>query len=603
MRVRDAALGGTEADRSELGAVPALADLIDPPMLQSMMDDFHYLTHIPMALIDLEGTVIVSAGWQDVCMNFHRVHPETCAACIESDTVLTRDIAVGTAQLYQCRNGMWDAATPIVVGDTRIANLFTGQFFFEDEPVDLDFFRKQAARYGFDEPSYLSAIERVPRLSHSAVDIGLRFLKNLSIMISDLSFSRLTNERLYERERRVARLNGALTVIDTSIHGTLDADEMLRRVVVEAAEALECESSALDLREENRWVIRYVYRFPEESIGRAFTDQEVPFAALAVADQAPIVIDDSFSDPRADPEVQRAYNVRSMMVTPLVVHGSVIGLLFFNYHEKPHTFLPEEVTFAQRLSASLGLAIENARLYERQHEIADRLQEALLSVPERVPGIEFAHAYRSAAEVARVGGDFYDLFELDQRQVGLIIGDIAGKGLEAAVLTSMVKNAVRAHANEQGKTPQRILQLANEVVYRATKSDTFATVFFGVLDRLDGRLLYANAGHSAPMVVDADGHATSLGATGPLLGAFPDAHFSEAETRLRLGDTLLLYTDGLTEARAKRELYGEPRVVKVLGRHAGDAPADIVDALVKDASEYAGGQLRDDMAILAVRRV
>ncbi|MHB1477842.1 MAG: PocR ligand-binding domain-containing protein, partial [Coriobacteriia bacterium] len=151
--------------RAQSDAAPELAALVDVPTLQSMMDDFHAVTHIPMALVDLEGTVIVGAGWQDACTVFHRTNEQTRAHCIASDTILTAEIHAGEMKLYKCRNGMWDAATPIFVGGGRVGNLFTGQFFFDDESIDLEFFREQARRYGFEESAYLAAIESVPRLS------------------------------------------------------------------------------------------------------------------------------------------------------------------------------------------------------------------------------------------------------------------------------------------------------------------------------------------------------------------------------------------------------------------------------------------------------
>ena len=125
-----------------------LADIIDAPAIQSLMDHFHELAHIPMAIIDLQGKVLVGAGWQDVCTKFHRVHPETCKHCIESDTQLSAGVASGEFKLYRCKNNMWDVATPIMVGGRQVGNLFTGQFFFDDEPLDYDLFRSQARRYG-----------------------------------------------------------------------------------------------------------------------------------------------------------------------------------------------------------------------------------------------------------------------------------------------------------------------------------------------------------------------------------------------------------------------------------------------------------------------
>lgn len=594
---------------------PALMSALDVPILQTMMNDFYTLTSIPMSLLDLQGNVIVGSGWQDVCVRFHRRHPDACAACVESDTALTVDIPEGTAQLYRCKNGLWDAASPVFVDNVKVGNLFTGQFFFEDEPTDVDFFREQARRYGFDESAYLAAIESAPRLSREAVDTGLRFLTNLASMISRLTNSNIERERalkaeheaqtalgrLYERERRSAELNAALTKIDNSIHGTLDVDEMLRRVVVEAANALGCESSALDLREGDSWVIRYVHRFPPETVGLRFSDSDVPFATMAAAERAPVVIDDAFADPRVQPVVQRAYNVRSVMVTPLVIQEEVLGVLFFNYHEDLHHFQPEEITFARRLSTSLSLALETARLYAAERLIADKLQEAMLSLPDEVPGIDFAHAYHAAGTAARVGGDFYDLFELDPDRTGIVIGDVSGKGLDAAVLTSMIKNAIRAHASEREKPPHRILELASGLVYRNTPSESFATVFFGILDKTDGTLQYANGGHPPPMLVTGQGEIAMLASTGPLVGAFSDTQYDPARVTVHAGDSLVLYTDGLTEARDGEGLFGETRTMDLVREKAGQPPADIVTALVGEAVGYSKGTLKDDLAILVIR--
>ncbi len=112
-----------------------LADIIDVPKIQSLMDEFHKLVGIPMAIIDLKGNVLVGVGWQKICTQFHRVHPETCKHCLESDLQLTAGIAPGEFRLYKCKNNMWDVATPIMVGGQHMGNLFCGQFFFEGEAV------------------------------------------------------------------------------------------------------------------------------------------------------------------------------------------------------------------------------------------------------------------------------------------------------------------------------------------------------------------------------------------------------------------------------------------------------------------------------------
>ena len=187
-----------DMESADDASIPPFADLVEVAALQSMMDDFYEVTSIPTAVIDLEGIVIVGSGWQDVCTQFHRKNPETCANCIESDTVLTADIPAGESKLYQCKNGMWDAAMPVTVDGVHIANVFTGQFFFDDTPIEVAFFSRQAQRFGFDEADYLTAVGNVPRLSRSTVEAGLNFLTKLTSMLSRMGLLALENTRLYE---------------------------------------------------------------------------------------------------------------------------------------------------------------------------------------------------------------------------------------------------------------------------------------------------------------------------------------------------------------------------------------------------------------------
>ncbi len=168
-----------------------LADIIDARAIQSLMDDFYKFAHIAMAIVDLKGNVLVGVGWQDICTKFHRVHPEACKHCVESDTKLTSGVAPGEFKLYRCKNNMWDIATPIMVGGQHIGNLFSGQFFFEGETPDYELFRAQARQYDFNEGEYTTALDKVPRLSREAVDTGMDLLTKLAHMISQLSYSNI----------------------------------------------------------------------------------------------------------------------------------------------------------------------------------------------------------------------------------------------------------------------------------------------------------------------------------------------------------------------------------------------------------------------------
>ena len=168
-----------------------LAEIIDVMLLQSLVNDLFAVAHIPMAIVDMKGKVLVGVGWQHSCTDFHRVHPETCQNCIESDTELTAGVAPGEFKLYKCKNNMWDIATPLIVCNQHVGNIFSGQFVFDDEPPDVEFFRTQAQRYGFDEEQYLAALEAVPRLSREHVNTCMTFLTKLAHMISQNGYNSL----------------------------------------------------------------------------------------------------------------------------------------------------------------------------------------------------------------------------------------------------------------------------------------------------------------------------------------------------------------------------------------------------------------------------
>lgn len=186
----------------DLGALD-LADLIDVKSIQGLMDNFYQVAHVPMSILDARGRVLVGVGWQEICTEFHRAHPETAKRCVESDTKLTMNLAEGEFRSVRCKNGMRDMATPIFVGGRCIGGIFSDQFFLEGETPDREAFRGQARRYGFDEEAYLAALDRVPRLSQATVDRGMAFFLKLAQMFSRLGYSYVKLARLLAERHRL----------------------------------------------------------------------------------------------------------------------------------------------------------------------------------------------------------------------------------------------------------------------------------------------------------------------------------------------------------------------------------------------------------------
>lgn len=179
-----------------------LSDVIDVSGLQEMMNEYHSLTGIGIGIIDLKGEVLVSTGWQDICVEFHRTQQESCRFCQESDIYLSNGVSPGTFREYRCKNSMWDIVTPIMLGNRHIGNIFLGQFLYDDEKPDYDLFRAQAKRFGYDETAYLAALDRVPRLSRETVATAMRFYSKLAQMISNSNFSNLVLADTLDKSRR-----------------------------------------------------------------------------------------------------------------------------------------------------------------------------------------------------------------------------------------------------------------------------------------------------------------------------------------------------------------------------------------------------------------
>jgi sigma-B regulation protein RsbU (phosphoserine phosphatase) len=282
----------------------------------------------------------------------------------------------------------------------------------------------------------------------------------------------------------------------------------------------------------------------------------------------------------------------------LMVKEEVIGILAFHQLSAAHRCVPEEIDFVGNVASAVSLAVENARLYEEQRSIAGTLQEAFLTAPEKIEGLDFGHLYHAATEVAKVGGDFFDLFELDERKVGILIGDVSGKGLEAAKMTAMIKNTIAAHAHEED-SPAETLKKANRLACRAFPPSSFATVFLGILDKMTGTLRYCNAGHPPPIVRRAAARSSFLGTGNGPVGIWEEFDYDDRETVLQSGDVFFAYTDGLFEARRDTKFYGEKRLRKAVNDSTlsvSRLPQAVFDQVVG----FANGHLSDDIAILSV---
>ncbi len=407
---------------------------------------------------------------------------------------------------------------------------------------------------------------------------------------------------LLKRERSVSQASRVLAEISALLAASRDLADTLPLVLERACRMLDSTGAVLAERVAGGWSNKYLYGFTREGMGEFQSDEESPARCDAAKTRQPSLVVDIVSHRDANAGLGERQGYRSYVAYPVVLRDEVLAAVSFMFSAPTPSFSESDSDFMRRLAYLISVSMESARLFDAEHRIAETLQEALLAMPDELSGLQFAHEYHSATEAARVGGDFYDLFEIGHGAFGVLIGDVAGKGLKAAALTSLVKNTIRAHAVEGGKTPSQILTLTNEVVYKATPSESFVTVFFGILDSHDGRLIYTNAGHTTGVIIRQGGTTFRLPGTGTIVGAFSGAQFDDAETCLDCDELLFLYTDGLTEAPGDKDRFGEERVFSLMAELNGEDPAAIVRGVTERVRSHAGGRLTDDLALLALKR-
>ncbi len=385
--------------------------------------------------------------------------------------------------------------------------------------------------------------------------------------------------------------------VNGSLNSTLEFGEILRRVVREGASAIGAERAALELRDEEGWVVQEVFGLTEDLRGLHLSAEDASVATAMSQHCDLLAIEDSRHDARVNGSTIWRYSIKAALVVPVSLRGDILGSLQFIWASGPRKFTDPEIDFARKLATSLAFALGNARLHEEQMNIAQRLQAALLDIPETIAGVKFAHLYRSATQQALVGGDFYDVFEAKDGRIAVLIGDVAGHGVEAARLATLVKDIVHAFAH-RSRRPHLVLREANRLLVEK-KLSGFVTAFLGLLDPESGTLTYSSAGHPPPLL-SVEGRVKSLASCSLPMGVFADARYRDLDIEIPGGSSLLLYTDGITEVRRDGELFGEARLAKALGRRRDLSVGELPSALLDEALAFSRGDLTDDVALLVL---
>ncbi|MCX8007568.1 MAG: SpoIIE family protein phosphatase [Coriobacteriia bacterium] len=293
--------------------------------------------------------------------------------------------------------------------------------------------------------------------------------------------------------------------------------------------------------------------------------------------------------------------LHSAVLVPLVARGRAIGVLATLGLEAGR-FDKSDADLLSTFAAHAALAIDTANLFSREHEVSRVLQSSILpaSLP-MLPGVLLASAYAPAGSAAQIGGDYYDAFLAPDGRVVLVIADVCGKGVEAATKTSMIRFTVRGMVTA-GAGARQILEALNGMVAESEDPADIFTVWLGMLDTTTGVLRWSDGGHPPGLLRrGSSGTIVRLGPTGPLVGAASEVMYEEQCVTLEPGDRLVLYTDGVSEARHEGRMFGEGRIRRVL-RRASDVNR-VAEELMDALERFTGGERKDDVAVLVAEFV
>jgi len=402
----------------------------------------------------------------------------------------------------------------------------------------------------------------------------------------------------FESTLRSQQLELALSETSTLVSSSHDLDATMPRALAVAADVLGCDVVALgqlsDSAFEMAWATGTDPRRVHIDAGLA--------GALGSGIEAVEVVHGS-APKTAAASLLETLGLDEGLVVPVSLAGGVSGVAVFGRHSERWGCGEAEIAFAKRFSAMVSAAVRNAHDYESEHRIAEALQEALLMIDEDIPGVEVGHLYRSATLATRVGGDFYDVFEMPDGKVGILVGDVSGKGLDAAVLTSFVKDTLRAFVHSD-PSPAAVMRRANEVLTAAARLPDFASVVLLVADTSNGEVAYCSAGHPPAIIRRGDGRIEKPSVGSPVIGALPEMEFTEEYFTLTPDDVVVLYTDGVTEARAQDgAFFGDERLIESIAAGVQGDVAQVPHDINRSVMHFTGGRLSDDMAIVAFRLV
>ncbi len=404
-----------------------------------------------------------------------------------------------------------------------------------------------------------------------------------------------------------------LNEIATAISSTLDVQEVIDLIIKKCIKHLRVEQGAVMLineEDKSNPIVTIERIFDQSSEEHMPIRLNTQLTGWMMKNHKPLLSNSLANDERFTLNEKDIANIESLLAVPLYLKGKMIGLLTVFNKRGEERFSEDDMRLLTIIAAQSAQVIDSARLYKEELEylkvqedmnMAAQIQQNLL--PKKIPEILGYEAVGVSIPAKNVGGDYYDFIPTQSGNVAFCLGDVSGKGTAAALLMANLQATLRGQTMAC-TCARECLDRANNLLFRSTDSEKYATLFYGILDPEKHSLAFTNAGHNYPFLVSSDGKVERLKTIGIPLGFLEDFEFSEHTVPFNVGDVLVLFSDGISEAMNKHEEeFEEEKILQIVKNDLNQSPHQLIENLISSVREHADGEEQsDDMTLLVIKR-
>ena len=423
------------------------------------------------------------------------------------------------------------------------------------------------------------------------------------------------NNSLLKENERLRNAIAELSIINdiaTTINSTQPVEQIVDIIVKKCVKHLNVEQGAIMLLDEKdkEKPLQTMIREQQSSLDLLPYRFDAQLTGWMLKNQEPLLVNNLKEDERFKDLIDKTTPIESFLSVPLRVKNKMMGVLTVFNKRSNEKFSSNDQKLLSIIASQSSQIIENARLLEEERNLRMMQEEMRVAketqinlLPKEFPIINGYQIAAKTIPAKEVGGDYYDLIQIDDNRFAFCLGDVSGKGMPAAMLMSNLQATLRSHTVSK-KLCKDIISVSNQLLYNSTDPTKFATLFYGIINLKSNDIVFCNAGHNNPLLFTDNQKIVELITGGIMLGCLPDSDFEDEKISVKKNDVIVIYSDGISEAmNESEEEYGEERLTELISNHIKESPDKIIENILSDVEMFVGKASQwDDMTLMIIKR-